>query len=254
MSVGSIQRVLFRTLLRHVREVRATGRPLVLHREVEVNRWGRFRYGDTLNPVASRDVLRNMLPESMLALPLDWPKTVLVSAAELRDLVVALFRAPVPADALAAEEHLDHGFLGLRVLASLTGLHQTTSVSVTEGVRIITTSTFVEKDDRGNDVYAYRVLIENLNDYSIKLVGRHWIFQDGAGDTISVDKFAQGVVGQQPYLRPQQWFEYVSGVNLKCSPGQMQGSMLLTRDSGDDWEAVIPPLALLSQPDQGSMQ
>jgi ApaG protein len=54
----------------------------------------------------------------------------------------------------------------------------------------------------------------------------------------------QGVVGEQPLLRPNQSFEYTSGTVLATQVGTMRGSYLMRTDDGDDFEVEIPEFVL----------
>ena len=54
----------------------------------------------------------------------------------------------------------------------------------------------------------------------------------------------EGVVGEQPWLRPGDGFEYSSGVVLATSLGTMQGSYDLMADDGTHFQAEIPAFTL----------
>ena len=56
----------------------------------------------------------------------------------------------------------------------------------------------------------------------MQLLSRHWIITDAAGHTEEVK--GQGVVGEQPVLRPGESFQYTSGCPLKTSTGVMRGT------------------------------
>jgi len=80
-------------------------------------------------------------------------------------------------------------------------------------------------------------------------MGRYWEFIDAKGDRIEVPRWGEGVVGQTPLLKPGQWFEYVSGTALEGgAPGKMQGSLLVKRDGGEEWEAIIAEAHLKINP------
>ena len=88
-------------------------------------------------------------------------------------------------------------------------------------------------------VHAYRITIENLGDYTVQLLRRHWIIWDAATAMRKVD--GEGVVGQQPILQPGESYQYVSGCPLKSEQGKMEGSYAFVHlASGDEFEVEIP--------------
>ena len=54
----------------------------------------------------------------------------------------------------------------------------------------------------------------------------------------------EGVVGETPWLRPGDGFEYVSGVVLNTHVGTMEGSYDLVADDGTEFAATIPRFTL----------
>ena len=53
-----------------------------------------------------------------------------------------------------------------------------------------------------------------------------------------------GVVGQQPFLRPGEHFEYTSGCVLQTSRGEMKGEYQMHRPDGTVFDADIAPFSL----------
>jgi len=74
-------------------------------------------------------------------------------------------------------------------------------------------------------MFAYRVTIENLNNFSIRLLRRHWFIFDSNGEHKEVE--GEGVIGIQPILKPNENYKYVSGCNLKTEMGKMHGTYLM---------------------------
>ena len=70
-------------------------------------------------------------------------------------------------------------------------------------------------------MFAYRITIENNNNFEIKLLRRHWFIQDSSVDKKEVE--GDGVVGVQPVIPPGESFQYVSGCNIKTEIGRMVG-------------------------------
>jgi ApaG protein len=75
-----------------------------------------------------------------------------------------------------------------------------------------------------------------------RLLSRHWIITDDNGKVQEVR--GDGVVGEQPWLRPGDEFEYTSGAVLETSIGSMQGSYLMLADDGTQFDAPIAAFTL----------
>ena len=54
----------------------------------------------------------------------------------------------------------------------------------------------------------------------------------------------EGVVGEQPYLKPGQRFRYSSGAVLETPVGAMQGSYQMVADDGEQFNAPIAAFRL----------
>ncbi len=106
-------------------------------------------------------------------------------------------------------------------------------------------SAFVEgQSNEGQDrfVFAYTVTIHNTGEVPAKLMTRHWIITDSNGKIQEVR--GEGVVGEQPYLRPGEAFQYTSGTMLETPVGTMQGSYQMIADDGTEFDAEISPFTL----------
>jgi ApaG protein len=62
-------------------------------------------------------------------------------------------------------------------------------------------------------VFAYTIRIANTGEMPAKLLTRHWIITDANGKVQEVR--GDGVVGEQPYLKPGEDFHYTSGAVLE---------------------------------------
>jgi ApaG protein len=91
-------------------------------------------------------------------------------------------------------------------------------------------------------VFAYTVTVRNDGDVPARLVSRHWIITDSNGRTQEVR--GEGVVGEQPHLKPGQGFRYSSGTVLETPVGAMHGSYHMLGDDGERFEAAIPAFRL----------
>jgi ApaG protein len=108
----------------------------------------------------------------------------------------------------------------------------------------ITTRFLDEQSRPGEDryVFAYTIGIRNTGKMPARLLDRHWIITDANGRVEEVR--GDGVVGEQPWLRPGERFEYTSGAVLETSVGTMQGSYGMLADDGTRFEAPIPAFTL----------
>ena len=104
---------------------------------------------------------------------------------------------------------------------------------------------FVPDQSRPGDnryVFAYTITLHNAGSIPARLMTRHWIITDANGKVEEVS--GEGVVGEQPWIRPGDDYEYTSGAVLETSVGVMQGSYQMVADDGTHFEAPIPPFTL----------
>jgi len=120
-----------------------------------------------------------------------------------------------------------------------------TSSATTEGIRVSVKSQYLADQSVPQNkryVFAYTVTIANDGAEPAQLRTRHWIITDGTGKVEEVK--GPGVVGQTPYLRPGEQFEYTSGCILQTARGQMHGTYQMVRPDGRMFDAVIAPFLL----------
>jgi ApaG protein len=96
--------------------------------------------------------------------------------------------------------------------------------------------------DEHRYVFAYTVSIRNAGSTAAQLIARHWLIDHGTGRVEEVR--GEGVVGQQPWLRPGEAFEYSSGAVIESAVGIMRGSYSMFADDGTAFEAPIAPFTL----------
>ncbi|RFM25882.1 Co2+/Mg2+ efflux protein ApaG [Deminuibacter soli] len=118
---------------------------------------------------------------------------------------------------------------------------------ISEGVEI-SVETFYQADysnPANNEfMFAYRITIENHNNFTVQLLRRHWFIYDSNGQNREVE--GEGVVGVQPVLQPGQQFQYVSGCNLRTEIGRMQGTYLMeNQHSKNRFTVKIPPFDMV---------
>lgn len=96
--------------------------------------------------------------------------------------------------------------------------------------------------NEGRYVFAYTITITNAGIIPAKLLSRHWLITDSNGKIQEVK--GEGVIGEQPYLKPGESFRYSSGAMIETPVGVMQGKYLLISDSGENFKASIPKFTL----------
>ena len=122
--------------------------------------------------------------------------------------------------------------------------------SETRGIRVTVEPAFIEEQSEPSDghyVWSYTVRIANGSDEVVTLRTRIWHITDAHGITVTVR--GDGVVGEQPTLRPGDAFEYTSGCPLNTPSGLMRGAYAMITASGEAFEAVIPAFSLDSPHD-----
>jgi ApaG protein len=96
--------------------------------------------------------------------------------------------------------------------------------------------------DQDYYVFAYTITIINKGDQAAKLLNRHWIITDSNQKVQEVR--GEGVVGEQPHLKPGEQFVYTSGTMLETSIGTMRGSYEMQSDDGSLFDASIDEFVL----------
>lgn len=96
--------------------------------------------------------------------------------------------------------------------------------------------------EEGRFVFAYTISIRNSGKVPARLISRRWVITDANGKVEEVT--GDGVVGEQPWLRPGDGFEYTSGAILETSLGTMHGTYDILADDGTRFAAPIPAFTL----------
>ncbi len=91
-------------------------------------------------------------------------------------------------------------------------------------------------------VFAYTITIQNQGRQTAQLLTRHWIITDSNHKVQEVR--GDGVVGEQPLLKPGEQFVYTSGTMLETSVGTMKGSYQMESGDGSKFDATIDEFVL----------
>jgi ApaG protein len=117
--------------------------------------------------------------------------------------------------------------------------------TTTRGIRVSVIPHYLEDQSDPEEpryYWAYTVRINNESADVVQLKTRYWRITDADGFT---DEFAgEGVVGEQPVIRPGEGFEYTSAAPLPTPSGLMVGRYGMTTPSGETFEVDIPAFSL----------
>ena len=120
-----------------------------------------------------------------------------------------------------------------------------TSEAITRQIRVSVISEYSPERSRPHDrqwFFLYTITIANDGDEVIQLLSRHWLITDDSGEVEEVK--GQGVIGQQPVLRPGEEFTYTSGCSLRTAMGTMEGTYQMSADGGKPFNVTIPKFTL----------
>jgi ApaG protein len=119
--------------------------------------------------------------------------------------------------------------------------------AVTKDIKIIVEVEFQQKQPNGfvmENIFAYRITIQNNSDYTVKLLRRHWFINDSTHAKREVE--GEGVVGLQPIIEPGGAHQYVSGCNIKADIGRMHGYYTMEQlIDGKEFKVTIPAFNLI---------
>jgi ApaG protein len=112
-------------------------------------------------------------------------------------------------------------------------------------IRVEVETSYIEEQSDPRDkrfVFSCTITIRNEGRVPARLLTRHWIVTDANGNV--KETRGDGVVGEQPYLKPGQGFRYSTGAVIETPVGTMQGSYQMVADDGQQFDAQIAPFRL----------
>lgn len=92
--------------------------------------------------------------------------------------------------------------------------------------------------------WAYHIRIENGSAMACQLLTRRWVIRDARGAQQIIE--GEGVVGEQPVVRPGESYDYVSGCPLSTSTGSMVGSFNMIGEDGSRFDVAVPEFQLMA--------
>jgi len=96
--------------------------------------------------------------------------------------------------------------------------------------------------DENRYVFAYTITISNRGKLPVQLLTRRWRITDARGKIQEVA--GDGVVGEQPTIRPGAYHRYSSFSVMETPVGTMEGSYGMIDKEGQEFDASIPVFRL----------
>ena len=112
-------------------------------------------------------------------------------------------------------------------------------------ISVTTRTSFIPEQsdvENGRYVFAYTITLTNTGSVGAQLISRHWVITDAENHIQEVRGL--GVVGEQPFLKPDESFEYTSGTAIATQVGTMSGSYQMVAEDGVSFDAPIPEFTL----------
>ncbi|MFT5593426.1 MAG: ApaG protein [Oceanicoccus sp.] len=92
-------------------------------------------------------------------------------------------------------------------------------------------------------VFSYTVSITNETLEPVQLKSRHWIITNG--ETLATQEVrGEGVIGQQPIIKPGDSYTYTSGTVMEAPVGTMNGHYTMLDHQGKLFDVIIPVFTL----------
>lgn len=116
---------------------------------------------------------------------------------------------------------------------------------ITHSIKVTAVPQFLDQHsepDEDHFVWAYTIQLENTGDETVQLLSRHWKITDAHGLTQEVR--GEGVIGEQPVLKPGEAYRYTSGTALATSSGIMLGEYEMETPEGERFHIDVPAFSL----------
>jgi uncharacterized protein affecting Mg2+/Co2+ transport len=162
----------------------------------------------------------------------------LITTARLQDAIRRGFRTPL---SIASDSRHDVSYFALRLLSEQSAQTQRSSITLNEehNIRVIC-STLHSPAGRNDDIFLYRITIENLSDVPIEVHARSWTFIGDDNFSFDLPKWSPGLIGLVPVVGPKLAFHYMSCTSMPCKKGSMSGALLAKNlDTGETFELQV---------------
>jgi ApaG protein len=120
---------------------------------------------------------------------------------------------------------------------------------ITHGIKV-SVDTLFEKDHSDafvpKYIFTYFITIENTSEIPAQLLRRHWDIFDSSGKKHHVD--GNGVIGEQPIIKPGNSHDYNSFCELSTDMGQMKGYYVMKNlVTKEEFKIQIPAFNLIAE-------
>lgn len=119
---------------------------------------------------------------------------------------------------------------------------------ITKGIKVSVSSRYQSdqsKPAQGQHVFAYQVTIENQSPHTVQLLKRHWYIFDACAIRREVE--GDGVIGEQPVLKPGESHSYQSWCPLQSGIGTMGGYYTMVRITDDsNFKVEVPKFNMMA--------
>lgn len=118
-------------------------------------------------------------------------------------------------------------------------------IKLGESIRVEAISCYLEDQSQPSErrfVFAYTINIYNAGRDTAQLLTRQWLITDADGRVQEVQ--GDGVIGEQPHIKPGETHTYSSGAVLETPVGTMEGRYGMRSTDGVKFDAGIPVFSL----------
>ncbi len=121
---------------------------------------------------------------------------------------------------------------------------------ITNGIKISVATQYEARHSNTKEnrhVFSYNIDIVNESDFTVQLIRRHWYITDSNCNRREVK--GDGVVGEQPILRPGERHNYTSWCPFNSEIGIMKGFFTMLREiNGEMIEVRVPDFTMCALP------
>jgi ApaG protein len=107
-------------------------------------------------------------------------------------------------------------------------------------IRVVVQPSYIAEHsdpDNARFVFTYHIRIINEGEATVRLLSRYWLISDADGESHEVE--GEGVIGEQPIIRPGHTHEYESFCPLATPWGTMEGHYRMVRLNQDTPEQAM---------------
>jgi len=119
---------------------------------------------------------------------------------------------------------------------------------ITKGIKVSVECNYQEEQSnpaKQQFAFSYQVTIENQSQHTVQLIKRHWYIFDACAIRREVE--GDGVIGEQPVLKPGERHSYLSWCPLQSGIGTMRGYYTMIRITDDaKFKVEVPQFNMMA--------